>query len=236
MKTYVQVVGSPASGVSPAVLLFLEKHRILFNVPEGFQRVAFESKVRLGKLRHVMLTRIAAGTLAGLPGLFLTLADSGLKELYVRGPSGLDQALHAARPFMNRPETKIVSKVPKDQEICFEDESLTVRAIEILQSRKHIKRVAARDPWGFCDFAPVFKHVLAYHGHVKTIRGKFDKNKAMALGLKPGPLYGKLSAGESVQNPSGTWIHPQDVLGSSTPAIVRKSLLIFIERLGIPHC
>ena len=50
-------------------------------------------------------------------------------------------------------------------------------------------------------------------------RGNFDARKAMSLGLKPGPIYAKLVAGESVQSDDGTntTITPEMVLSPTRP-------------------
>ncbi|KAF2124660.1 hypothetical protein P153DRAFT_360857 [Dothidotthia symphoricarpi CBS 119687] len=48
-------------------------------------------------------------------------------------------------------------------------------------------------------------------------RGAFDVKRAKELGVKPGPTFGKLSSGESVQNEKGEWITPDQVLGPDKP-------------------
>ncbi|KAL1915603.1 uncharacterized protein VTP21DRAFT_6727 [Calcarisporiella thermophila] len=50
--------------------------------------------------------------------------------------------------------------------------------------------------------------------------GKFNPKAAQALGLKPGPLYGKLQKGEPVTTPDGTVIEPHQVVGPSRPGTV----------------
>ncbi|KAJ2726529.1 hypothetical protein GGI07_000471 [Coemansia sp. Benny D115] len=54
---------------------------------------------------------------------------------------------------------------------------------------------------------------LCYIAQGPEIPGKFDLDAAMALGLKPGPQYGKLIRGESVTTPDGTVIHPSQCVG-----------------------
>ena len=55
-------------------------------------------------------------------------------------------------------------------------------------------------------------------------RGKFDPTKAKALGLRPGPVFSKLAAGESVQSDTGVTVTPEMVMGPTTPS---KGLAIF---------
>jgi ribonuclease Z len=54
---------------------------------------------------------------------------------------------------------------------------------------------------------------------VRTLpsRGVFDVARAKALGVKPGPNFGKLTKGESVQNENGDWIEPAQVIGADRP-------------------
>jgi len=50
-----------------------------------------------------------------------------------------------------------------------------------------------------------------------SARGKFDAAKAMDLGLPPGPLRGRLAAGETVVTPDGKSISPDMCIGPSIP-------------------
>ena len=48
-------------------------------------------------------------------------------------------------------------------------------------------------------------------------RGKFQVHKAVALNVKPGPLFADLTNGKSVLSQDGKEVHPQDVLGPDNP-------------------
>lgn len=51
---------------------------------------------------------------------------------------------------------------------------------------------------------------------------KFDPAKAKKLGVPSGPLFGKLTKGESIVLPNGQTINPSDcLLGDATPGVVR---------------
>lgn len=54
---------------------------------------------------------------------------------------------------------------------------------------------------------------LVYVVQGPTQPGKFDKAAAMARGIKPGPLFGQLSRGESVTLPNGSVIEPDCCVG-----------------------
>ena len=57
------------------------------------------------------------------------------------------------------------------------------------------------------------------HGLVveETDRREFRAHEARALGLDPGPKYGKLQNGQTVQSADGTVIEPEDVLSDPKP-------------------
>jgi ribonuclease Z len=65
--------------------------------------------------------------------------------------------------------------------------------------------------------------------------GKFDPNRAKALGLKAGPLFAKIVKGESVRNLKGEIVHPKDVLGPARVgrafAMIDCPSLIYMESL-----
>ncbi|XP_057967084.1 tRNase Z TRZ3, mitochondrial [Malania oleifera] len=59
---------------------------------------------------------------------------------------------------------------------------------------------------------------VIYVCELPEIMGKFDPEKAKALGLKPGPKYRELQLGKSVTSDhKNIVVHPSDVLGPSVP-------------------
>ncbi|KAF9355891.1 hypothetical protein BGX26_006002 [Mortierella sp. AD094] len=50
--------------------------------------------------------------------------------------------------------------------------------------------------------------------------GKFNKDAAIALGVKPGPLFSNLVRGESVLSKSGELVHPHQVISGARPGRV----------------
>lgn len=59
---------------------------------------------------------------------------------------------------------------------------------------------------------------ISYIVRTYPARGSFDVKRAKELGVKPGPDYGKLSNGTSVQNDKGETVTPEQVLGPDRPA------------------
>lgn len=58
---------------------------------------------------------------------------------------------------------------------------------------------------------------VSYVVRTRSSRGIFDVKRAQALRVNPGPDYGKLTRGESVQNKDGVWVTPDQVVGSDRP-------------------
>ncbi|KAL1594070.1 hypothetical protein SLS59_009101 [Nothophoma quercina] len=58
---------------------------------------------------------------------------------------------------------------------------------------------------------------ISYIVRTYPARGSFDVKRAKELGVKPGPNYGKLSNGHSVENDKGETITPEMVLGPDRP-------------------
>ena len=102
-------------------------------------------------------------------------------------------------------------------------------------------KVLVRQPWPGSTWQALPRQTgLPYkavsyivRGHAQ--RGKFERAKAIALGLKPGASYSQLAAGESVQAEDGSIITPDMVLGPTKPgrgiAIIDLPTQAFISDL-----
>lgn len=101
---YLQIMGTgmDTQDTSPAVLLFFEKQRFIFNAGEGLQRFCTEHKIKLSKIDHIFLSRVCSETAGGLPGLLLTLAGMGDEGMAVNvwGPSDINYLIDAMRSFI----------------------------------------------------------------------------------------------------------------------------------------
>ncbi|ORY95213.1 beta-lactamase-like protein [Syncephalastrum racemosum] len=58
---------------------------------------------------------------------------------------------------------------------------------------------------------------LTYICHGPTRKGKFDPNAAKALGVKPGPLFGRLQRGETISLEDGSAVQPDQVMAPDIP-------------------
>ncbi|KAJ2782194.1 hypothetical protein GGI15_002992 [Coemansia interrupta] len=326
MKWSVQIVRPSTHNVeSTSVLVNFPSGRYLFNCSEGTQRLSFENKVRVSKLTAVFLTRVDWSSMGGLPGMLLTLADTGAKNLTISGGHNLTHALAATRHFILRNEMGIRVSEMRDGDVAavYKDDNLKVTPVHIYpdnykatdrergvdeSEEAKIRQMLVARAFGTqkpqqtaadkkknkrrqgeqqqqkkrgyynesCDGAVIEKRLqelesqqldrqkeragyeapsgmkkrarspeqggrpvqaadmalpkttptpasICYIAEGPEVPGKFDVQAAKALGLKQGPLYGKLTRGESVTAPDGTVIHPSQCVG---PARLSGILII----------
>ena len=60
----------------------------------------------------------------------------------------------------------------------------------------------------------------AFASQLADVPGKFDPAKAAAMGVTPGPTFGRLVRGENVTVADGTVVHPSDVVSPASPGPV----------------
>ncbi|XP_042230611.1 ribonuclease Z, mitochondrial-like [Homarus americanus] len=116
---YLQVLGSGAPGSPRSLYVFTEQARYLFNCGEGSQRLAYEHKVKLGMMEHILITHKSWENVGGLPGVLLTLQDTGVPEICLHGPPGIDSLYYDTRHFMRFRDLNIVYKHYEDRNGIF---------------------------------------------------------------------------------------------------------------------
>ncbi|KNC47300.1 zinc phosphodiesterase ELAC protein 2 [Thecamonas trahens ATCC 50062] len=103
----VKVVGTGAVDAPPSVALSFGSAGILFNCGEGTQRLCMNHKIRVKRFTHVALTSLRWAATGGLPGMLLTLADTGLTAINLTGPLYTEHWLDATRFFLQRNDLDI---------------------------------------------------------------------------------------------------------------------------------
>ena len=97
------LLGTGDDGTSPCVLLESGGRRLLINATEGLQRLSFDRALRIHRdLDAILLSSIEPTSTAGLPGLFLLMADAGVACVRVFGPTGTAQLLRSFLPFIKK--------------------------------------------------------------------------------------------------------------------------------------
>jgi ribonuclease Z len=175
----------------PATLVRRGGDRLLFDCGEGTQRQLVRS-VGLIELEEVFVTHFHADHVLGLPGMLKTFSLRGRElPLTVYGPPGLGRLFDGLAPIVGRTtfEVRLVELEPND-------------ALE-------------RDGYRIATFG--VDHGVRAHGYalVEDERpGRFDEARARALGVTPGPDFGRLQRGETVSGADGE-VRPEQVLGEA---------------------
>ena len=172
-----------------SVAVVMDGRVLLFDCGEATQQQLMRAEhVRSGGIEAIFITHLHGDHLFGLPGLLSSLGLGGRRDpLTVYGPHGLAAYLKAI-PYFG---------------IAYE---LTVIEIDAGEVRRgHGYRVRA---------APVVHHApcFAYRVDEDERPGKFDAEKARALGVQSGPAFGALQRGEDVDG-----VRSADVVGPSRP-------------------
>ncbi|PWA15807.1 hypothetical protein CCH79_00008939, partial [Gambusia affinis] len=221
---------SPHRGAS-AVVLRTDGECWLFDCGEGTQTQLMKSQLRAGRITKVFISHLHGDHLFGLPGLLCTVSlntnpdmEQSLKCVDIYGPRGLRncsshmQAVHELESTpdqspeegqlslemtvncspphpQEQPGRTIPLDVSDDCYLLFQDNKFVVKAFRLFH------RIPS---FGFC---------IQEHDRP----GKLKKELLKELGLKPGPLYGRLKAGESLLLDSGRLLHPSEVLEADIP-------------------
>jgi ribonuclease Z len=130
----------------------------------------------------------------GLMGLLASIGLAGsAQDIDIYGPPGLADYLRACAKYSYTNLANRVRVHAISPGILYEDEEFTVS----------------------CQ---LLKHRIPAHGYriaEKDRPGRFDVEKANALGIPPGPIYGKLKKGETVTLPDGSKIRGQSLCGET---------------------
>ncbi|WP_019638623.1 ribonuclease Z [Paenibacillus fonticola] len=187
-------VPSLERNVTSLALRMLEERRAiwLFDCGEGTQHQILRSPLKLSKLEKIFITHLHGDHLFGLPGLISSRAYQGGDEpLTIYGPVGLKQYIHTSLELSESRISYELNIVEHEGGLLFEDESFRVEA-------------------------SLLDHRVTSYGYriiEKDLPGKLDCSVLESYGIRPGPIYGKLKRGETVQTPDGRILEPSEVLG-----------------------
>jgi ribonuclease Z len=195
-------VPTRARNVSSVALRLPQRSELwLFDCGEGTQHQFQRSELRVSQLRRIFITHMHGDHTYGLPGLLASLGMSGqCSGLSLHGPdplrSYLEGVLHSSSARIGYPlQIHRVREAASSGAPIYEDDDLLVRC------------------------APLTHRVPAYGYRVETRPrpGRFDIEKARALGIPPGPIYAQLKAGRSVTLEDGRIIRGEALCGPEQP-------------------
>lgn len=188
--------GAPTTkrNVSAMAVFFTQRGKWwLFDCGEGTQHQLMHSPLKLSQLEKIFITHLHGDHLYGLIGLLASrsLRGGAPDPVTVFGPPGLDEYIQAIMRIspvhLQYPlSVKIISTGQ-----VYEDEDVTVSCVPV-------------------------EHRIPAYGYAileKPRAGAFRADLAKEQGIPPGPLYGKLKQGETIQLPDGRIFHPEQFVG-----------------------
>ena len=166
---------------------------LLFDCGEGTQRQFQRSGISYMEVSRVLITHLHGDHYLGIAGLVQTMDMNGRTEpLVIHGPPGTREAVAALVQIGHfKPGFPIRVEELKDRSVVdVGDYELRARSL-----RHNVPN-------------------LGYALVEKQRPGRFNKAKAMELGVPEGPLFGKLQRGEDVTLPDGREVKSADVVGA----------------------
>lgn len=153
----------------------------LLDCGEATQHQLLRSPLRVSQLRRIFITHMHGDHVFGLPGLLASLGMAGTSAgLDLYGPPPLQSFVESALRFsstrLSYPLHFHANVPPEEGHVLFEDDDLVV------ESRPLWHRIPAS----------------GFRIAQKPRSGRFDAKRAKALGIPPGPLYGRLKEGETI--------------------------------------
>ncbi|XP_054159662.1 ribonuclease Z, mitochondrial-like [Oppia nitens] len=199
------VLGNGSKGNPRALYVSTDRNSYLFNCGEGTQRLANEHKLKLSKLENIFITKRCVENMNGIIGLALTLQDIGLPVITLHGPQNVDQMMSFYNHFLKFSGMKLETKSYENYN--FEDTDLIVKCSAIHKSMSNEMNDDMKDE------KDLNETTFLYLCKLKDRPGELLIKKCIELKIPPGPLLGRLKAGEDIVLPDNRVICSQDVMG-----------------------
>jgi ribonuclease Z len=176
-----------------SVLVRIGGDRLLFDCGEGTQR-QMQRSTGLVQVSDIFITHLHADHYLGLPGLLKTWEMQDRSEpLVVFGPPGLGELFEGMRRIIGRIGYPIeLDELTPGERVRYDGYAVEAFGVE---------------------------HRIAANGYLLAEAerpGRFDRERALELGVPEGPAFGRLQAGEAVAGSAGE-VRPEQVLSESRP-------------------
>jgi ribonuclease Z len=173
----------------------------LFDCGEATQHQLQRTPLRISQISRIFITHMHGDHLFGLMGLLATCGLAGqAQEIHLYGPDGLEDYVRMSGQLSRTTlsDTLKIHTVEPGR-IYYDDE--------------------------FSVMCQTLKHRITAYGYRVTESdrpGRFDVERAQALGVPHGPLFGRLKRGESIELADGRIVHGRDLCG---PVIEGRSIV-----------
>lgn len=177
-----------------SVLLRREGDLFLFDGGEGTQVSLRRLNLKWKKIDAIFVSHTHADHVTGLPGIMMLSAQVDRTEpLYIYGPPKIAEYIETSRKvldmYINYP---VVVREITAPCVVHEGDGFYIRAFPLSHT----------------------KTCVGYTLEELDRPGEFSPERADALGVPRGPLWGKLQHGECVIAPDGSTVTPEQVLGA----------------------
>ncbi|MFN6560459.1 MAG: ribonuclease Z [Nostoc sp. ChiSLP01] len=164
----------------------------LFDCGEGTQHQILRSELKISQLSRIFITHMHGDHIFGLMGLLATCGLAGnVERMDIYGPPGLNEYIQAASRYSHTHFSYPIKVHAIRPGIIYEDDDFIVSCGNLHH------RITA----------------FGYRVAEKDRTGRFDIEKAKALQIPPGPIYGQLKRGETVTLEDGRVIHGAQLCG-----------------------
>lgn len=179
-----------------ALAVAREGEWLLFDCGEGTQTQIARAGLNPSRLAAIFITHLHGDHFNGLSGLLSTMGlDRRTRDLTLVGPQGIREYLDTLARlkilFINYP-------------------------LKLMELSSMIELTQVYDAADYTVSAYPLDHRIfdiGYRVQERERPGRFNLERAHALGIPEGPLFGRLQSGKNVQLDDGRVIQPSEVLG-----------------------
>ncbi|MGB8700372.1 MAG: ribonuclease Z [Thermosynechococcaceae cyanobacterium] len=186
-------VPTRSRNVSSVAIRLAQRAEIwLLDCGEGTQHQILRSDVKISQIRRIFVTHMHGDHIFGLMGLLASCGMAGnVSQIDIYGPPGLDDYLQASRRYSQTHFSYPIRVHTVQPGLVFADDAYDI----------------------YCERLEHRVTAFGYRIQEKDQPGRFDAEKAHALGIPSGPLYGRLKRGETITLPDGRSINGNDLCG-----------------------
>jgi len=173
----------------------------LFDCGEGTQHQLQRTPLKISQISRIFITHLHGDHLFGLMGLLATCGLAGqAQEIHLYGPDGLEEYVRTCARISRTTLSETLNIHTIEPGLLYRDDNFSITC----QPLKH--RIPA----------------FGFRVTESDRPGKFDVEKAQALGIPSGPLFGRLKNGEILKLADGSVVYGRDLNG---PTVEGRSIV-----------
>lgn len=184
-----------ARNVSSVALRLPQRGEVwLFDCGEATQHQLQRTPLKLSQISRIFITHLHGDHLFGLMGLLASCGLAGAaQEIHLYGPDGLEEYVRMSGQLSRTTLSETLQIHTVEAGRIYGDDEFSVACLPL-------------------------KHRITSYGYrvAESDRpGRFDVERATALGVPSGPLFGRLKSGESVELADGRVVHGRELQGAA---------------------